>query len=306
MKIRLARPSLALLLGLGLLAGCQVQTDNAKTSASASTASSASASPTVATVNGQVITKADLAAYRKMRAGQMPNVNLSNKALVQELVDMRLLEQAALKEGMANKPQVKAQVEQSRANILIQALLRDKFGSQKYSDAELKKQYDQLAAQASQREYKASHILVKTEAEAKKVIEQLNKGANFAKLAKKDSIAPSASKGGELGWFTAKTMVAPFSQAVEKLKKGEYTKTPVHTRFGWHVILLQDTRKTNPPPFDQVKSRIRAMLTQQAIQKYVQDLRDKAKIKIDTPAPTAPAANTTGTTPPAVSTGSGK
>jgi peptidyl-prolyl cis-trans isomerase C len=290
MKTRLARPSLALLLGLGLLAGCQVKTDNAKTSASTSTASS----PTVATVNGHTITKADLTAYRMMRAGQMPNVDLSNQALIQELVDMRLLEQAAVKEGIADKPQIKAKIDQNRANILIQALLREKFGDQKYSDTELKKQYDQIVSQASQREYKASHILLKTEAEAKKVIEQLNEGANFAELAKKDSIAPSAPKGGELGWFTAQTMVAPFSQAVEKLKKGEYTKTPVHTRFGWHVILLQDTRKMNPPPFDQVKSRIRAMLTQQAIQKYVTDLRDKADIKIDAP---APAANTTTSTP---------
>ncbi|MEJ2631285.1 MAG: peptidylprolyl isomerase [Acidihalobacter sp.] len=299
MKIRLARPSLALLLGLGLLTGCQVQTDNAKTSAGTSSTASTPASPAVATVNGKTITEADLTAYRMLRAGQMPNVDLSNKALVQELVDMRLLEQAAVKEGMADKPQIKAQIDQNRANILIQALLREKFGAQKYSDAELKKQYDQLVSQASQREYKARHILLKTEAEAKKVIEQLNKGANFAELAKKDSIAPSAPKGGELGWFTAQTMVAPFSQAVEKLKKGEYTKTPVHTRFGWHVILLQDTRKMNPPPFDQVKSRIRAMLTQQAIQKYVTDLRDKADIKIDAPA--VPPANTTGSTPPAVS-----
>ena len=299
MKIRFARPSLALLLGLGLLAGCQAQTDTAKSAASAS------ASPAIATVNGQAITQADLDAYRQMRAGQMPNVDLSSKALVEELVDMRLLEQAAVKAGVADKPQVKAEVEQSRANILIQALLRDKFGSQKYSDAELKKQYDQLVAQASQREYKASHILVKTEAEAKKVIEQLNKGANFAELAKKDSIAPSAPKGGELGWFTAQTMVAPFSQAVEQLKKGEYTKTPVHTRFGWHVILLQDTRKMNPPPFDQVKSRIQAMLTQQAIQKYVQDLRDKAKVKLELPASDTqqPASNTTGVVSPTVTSG---
>ncbi|MEJ2714312.1 MAG: hypothetical protein P8014_14220 [Acidihalobacter sp.] len=129
MKIRLARPSLALLLGLGLLTGCQVQTDNAKTSAGTSSTASTPASPAVATVNGKTITEADLTAYRMLRAGQMPNVDLSNKALVQELVDMRLLEQAAVKEGMADKPQIKAQIDQNRANILIQALLREKFGA---------------------------------------------------------------------------------------------------------------------------------------------------------------------------------
>lgn len=277
MNKRLAHSSLTLLLGLGLLAGCQTKTETAKSP-------TASSSPAVATVNGKAITEAELKAYRTLRAGQLPNVTLSNKALVQELVDMRLLEQAAVKAGVANEPDIQAEVEQSRANILIKALLRKKFGSKQYPDAELKKEYDQIVAQAGQREYEARHILVKTEAKAKQIIAQLNKGANFADLAKKDSIAPSAPKGGELGWFTAQTMVPPFAKAVEKLKKGEYTKTPVHTRFGWHVILLQDTRKLNAPAFAQVKSRIKALLTQQAIQKYVEDLRNKAKIKIEMPA----------------------
>lgn len=302
MNTRFARPGIVLMLGLGLLAGCQAQTTG--TTAKNSTSAAAPSSPTVATVNGQPITQAELDVYRNTRAGQMPNVTLSNKALVQELIDMHLLEQAAVKQGLANKPQIQAQLGQDRANILIQALLREKFGSKKYPEAELRKQYHQMVAQASGREYKARHILVKTEAKAKKIITQLNQGANFAELAKKDSIAPSAPKGGELGWFTAQTMVTPFAKAVEKLKKGQYTKTPVHTRFGWHIILLQDTRKLTPPPFDQVKSRIESLLTQQAIQQYVQKLRSHAKIKVELhPNSPKPAAHSTGVIQPTVTTG---
>ncbi|APZ42395.1 hypothetical protein BW247_04225 [Acidihalobacter ferrooxydans] len=287
--------SLALVLSLGLLGGCQTKTDSSKSSTPSTPAAS---SPTVATVNGKAITQADLNAYRTVRAAQLPNVKLSEKALLQELVDMRLLEQAAIAAGINKQPSIHAKIEQQRANTLIEALLQQKFGAKKYSDAELKQEYDQLTAQSGQEEYKAAHILVKTKAEAEKIIADLNKGANFATLAKKYSTAPSASKGGELGWFTAQTMVPPFAAAVEKLKKGEYTKTPVHTRFGWHVILLQNTRKVTPPPFAQVKSRIQTLLTQQAIEKYVQSLQSKAKITIDLPktAPTASATSTSGHT----------
>lgn len=280
-------------LSAALLAGCQSQKSENPTHAS-----TAPSSDVVATVNGQPITLAQYDNYKSGRALQMPNVKLSRKALVEELVDMELLKQAAVSAGIDKRPQVQAKVEENTANILIQALLREKFGHPNYSDAELKKTYEQVVAQSSGTEYKASHILVKTEAEAEKIIQQLNKGANFAALAKKDSIAPSAPQGGELGWFTADTMVPPFTAAVEKLKKGEYTKTPVHTRFGWHVILLQDTRKLNPPPFDQVKSRIENLLTQQAIQKYVGDLRAKAKVTTDLG--NIPTASTATAKPPTV------
>lgn len=276
MTSRFAWLGASLAITAALLSGCQSKstTDSSSTSQQTSTPQA----NIVATVNGKPITLAEYENYKDGRAQQMPNVKLSRKALLEELVDMELLKQAAVKEGVGKGPKIEAKINESTANILIQALLRKKFGHPNYSDAELKKTYDQVVAKSGGTEYKASHILVKTKAEAEKIIEQLNKGANFAALAKKDSIAPSAPQGGELGWFTADTMVPPFTAAVEKLKKGEYTKTPVHTRFGWHVILLQDTRKLNPPSFESVKPRIEALLTQQAIQKYVSDLRAKAKI----------------------------
>ena len=284
MKKSILLTGIGLTLSLGLLAGGQNHSAQ-----QTKTGQQAPASPIVATVNGQPITQAQLEAYRKLQAAQLPDVKLSNRQLLNELIDQTLLEQAAVKAGLDRKPEIAAKLEQARANILIEALLRDKFAHQHYSEAELKKEYDQLVAQAGQTEYKAAHILVKTRAEAEKIISELEHGANFADLAKKYSIAPSASKGGELGWFTAQTMVAPFAAAVEKLKPGEYTKTPVHTRFGWHVILLQKERKVQPPPFDQVKSRIEALLTQQAIQQYIKQLHAKAKIDIVKPPATSPA-----------------
>ncbi|AOU97610.1 hypothetical protein BI364_06240 [Acidihalobacter yilgarnensis] len=275
MKFRIVWLTASLAIAATLLTGCQSKSTDATTS---DTHAAPPSADVVATVNGRPITLAEYDNYMVGRAQQMPNVKLSRKALLEELVDMQLLKQAAVNAGINKRPQIQAKIEENTANTLIQALLREKFGHPQYSDAELEKTYKQVVSQSGGTEYKASHILLKTKAEAEKVIEQLNKGANFAALAKKDSIAPSAPQGGELGWFTADTMVPPFTAAVEKLKQGEYTKSPVHTRFGWHVILLQGTRKLNPPSFAEVKPRIESLLTQQAIQKYVSDLRAKAKI----------------------------
>ena len=134
----------------------------------------------------------------------------------------------------------------------------------------------------SLKEYKARHILTTTETEAQAVIAQLNKGANFATLAKEKSIdTSSAQNGGELGWFSPDQMVKPFADAVEKLKKGSYTQTPVHTQYGWHVILLQDVRAVQPPPFDEVKDQVRGIMQNRIIGEYIDGLRKKAKIQIE-------------------------
>ena len=262
-----------------LLTGCH---SGSKSSPSSSTNQSATtqSGTVVATVNGKPITLAEYNYYKTTREEQTPNVKLGHKALLAEIVDTELLKQAALKAGMDKQPKIQARIQQDTDNILIQALLQKKFGHMKFSNAKLKKAYQKVAANmAKGKQYKARHILVKTKAKAEKIIQQLNKGANFSKLAKKDSIAPSASNGGELGWFTADTMVPHFAAAIQKLKKGQYTKQPVHTRFGWHVILLQNTRQAKPPTFKQIKPKLKSVLTQQALQKYVNHLRKKAAIK---------------------------
>ena len=130
-------------------------------------------------------------------------------------------------------------------------------------------------------EFKARHILVADEDKAKKMIAELDKGADFGELAKKNSTDASAANGGELGWFSAQQMVKPFADAVAKLDKGKYTAEPIQTQFGWHVIMLDDKRDITPPPLDQVKKQLQMVLQNQRIQSYVQGLRDQAKVDIN-------------------------
>ena len=146
-------------------------------------------------------------------------------------------------------------------------------------------------------EYKAKHILVKTEEEAKKLIAELDKGADFSALAKKSSIDPMGSDGGDLGWFTADRMVAPFSEAVVNLENGHYTKQPVQTQFGWHVILREESRTLNPPPLDAVKDQIRSLLQRQKVQSLLDSLRKTANVEVFLPAEPAPAAEAAPATP---------
>jgi peptidyl-prolyl cis-trans isomerase C len=129
-------------------------------------------------------------------------------------------------------------------------------------------------------EYKASHILVNEEEQARKIIEQLNQGANFAELAREHSTDSSGKDGGDLGWFLPQQMVAPFGQAVGQLEKGSYTSEPVKTQFGWHVIKLEDSRQAEPPAFEEVMGRLEQMLQQRQIGEYIQALKDSADISI--------------------------
>ena len=147
----------------------------------------------------------------------------------------------------------------------------------------LKKEYQEQIKNAPKEEYKARHILVKTEDEAKEIIKSLKDGADFEKLAKEKSIGPSGPNGGDLGWFTATTMVPEFADAVAKLKKGDITDQPVKTQFGWHVIKLEDTRKVDPPSFDSMKDKLRSIVANKSIQNYLSELHKKAKIELKQP-----------------------
>lgn len=248
--------------------------------ASASLYAADDSNKVVATVNGKPITQRTVDEYVKMRNSRQPNAPASQEQVVNELVNSELLYQQALKEKLEKKPDIRHAIELQRKNVLITAALREYLEKHPISEAELKKEYDKRVAASNVEEYKARHILTKTEAEAKDIIAQLNKGADFAKLAKEKSIGPSAKQGGDLGWFTVDRMVPEFSAAVAKLKKGEYTKEPVKTQFGWHVIQLEDERKMEPPSFDQVKGQLANMLRNQQVHTYINELRNKAKIDI--------------------------
>lgn len=257
----------------------------------------------IASVNGQYISKKTLEDLEKDLAqrsqGQAPA--FPKEKLVDELVQREILVQDAVQKKLDQSPETVAQLEAARKAILTQASLQEYLKANPVTDAEIKKEYDSKVGGANGAEYKASHILVKTEDEAKKLIVELDKGAKFATLANKHSLdAKESQNGGDLGWFSPSQMVAPFSEAVAKLEKGKYTKTPVQTQFGWHIILSEDSRKQTPPPLEAVKEQLTPMLQRQKIQNMVEALRKQAKVEILIPLKEeAPKAAATATPSPA-------
>ncbi|MCW9023147.1 MAG: peptidylprolyl isomerase [Gammaproteobacteria bacterium] len=238
----------------------------------------------VAVVNGKPISQKIydhyLAQATKQRKDKKGAGDIPREAIINELVNRELLYQNAIKDEIEKIPEVAFQIEQLRINTLIQGMLTKVATSKPITDADLKKEYDARIGQANLSEYKAGHILLKTEEEAKTVIAELDSGSKFAELAKKKSTGPSGKDGGDLGWFNAGQMVPPFSQAVAQMKKGSYSKTPVKTQFGWHVIKLEDTRKPEPPRFDDVKKQLQIVVQNQRLQEYIENMRKSAKIEI--------------------------
>lgn len=231
----------------------------------------------VATVNGKALTEAELERYRAERPGA------PNEQLVEELVARELIYQDALKRGLEKDADVKREMDEMRERVLMAAAVRQALEQNPVSEDELKSEYDKLKGQLARDEYKARHILVAEEAQAKQIIEQLDKGADFAELARKHSTGPTGKTGGDLGWFTADQMVPPFAQAVRGLKEGSYTKAPVQTQYGWHVIQLDDTRTVPAPSLAEVKERLHAALQQRRIAEYVEKLKKTAKVELAKP-----------------------
>jgi peptidyl-prolyl cis-trans isomerase C len=282
------------------------------TTGAASSAPTVKKEDAVASVNGQYISKTTLEDLEKDLAqrSQGQASTFPKDKLVDELVQREILVQDALQKKLDQTPEVIAQLDAAKKAILTQASLQNYLKANPITEAEIKEEYDSKVGGANGTEYKASHILVKTEDEAKKIIAQLDKGEKFAKLANKNSLdAKESQNGGDLGWFSSSQMVAPFSEAVAKLEKGKYTKTPVKTQFGWHVILSEDSRKQTAPPLEAVKEQLTPMLQRQKIQAMVDNLRKQAKVeillpkeepKLATPAPApAPAEAASAPTPAA-------
>jgi peptidyl-prolyl cis-trans isomerase C len=294
-----------LLASSALMIGCNQQSTTATSTTAPASAPAAGAAPAapeikkedaVAVVNGQYISKADLATLENDIAQRSHGQQTFPKQqLIDELVQRELLVQSALSKQLQNSPDVLAQMEMARRSLLSQAALKQQLEANPITDADLKAEYDKQIGAQDKTEYKARHILVKTEEEAKSIIAQLDKakGKNFEALAKKHTTDPSGKdSGGDLGWFGAKQMVAPFSAAVAALEKGQYTKAPVQTQFGWHVILREDSREQTPPPFDTVKEQIKPLVQRSKIENMLKTLREQAKVEIlykEPPVPAAPA-----------------
>ena len=237
----------------------------------------------VATVNGKEISQDMYQTYVKQlqarqKKGQKSEIN--RERLINELVNRELLHQTALKMKLEKDPQVKFLLKQQRIDLLTKAAMKKIVDKSPITEGEIEDTYKNMLEKSSPMEFKARHILLKTEDDAKAVIKKLNKGADFAALAKEKSTGPSAKSGGDLGWFKPAQMVPEFSKAAMAMKKGEHSKAAVKTQFGYHVIKLEDSRKLEAPELAKVKDQIRGLLQQQRIQKYVAEQRKKAEIKI--------------------------
>jgi len=200
-------------------------------------------------------------------------------AVRDELIARELFVQEAEKKGLARNAEVQRQLDNLRQDVLIRALIRDHLKANPVKDEEIKAEYDKVRKQAGDKEYRARHILVESEDEAKQIIDQLKKGAKFEDLAKKSKDTGSAQSGGDLDWNTPQTFVKEFSEAMVKLDKGKYTETPVKTQFGYHVIRLDDTREAKAPPLEEVRPQIQQEIERRRVQELQQSLRAKAKIQ---------------------------
>lgn len=244
-----------------------------------------------ATVNGTAISKNRVELLVKQRTGMgQPDNAETRKSIIDQLAMQLLVSQEALKKGLDKNPEVMDQIDLTRQSILANAFVQDYIKNNTVSDDMLKAEYDKIKAQMTGSEYKARHILVEKEADAKDIIAKLKKDLKaFDKLAKDKSKDPgSKGQGGDLGWFDVRSMVPEFGAAVTKLSKGKFTEEPVKTQFGYHVILLEDSRPMQVPPFEQVKPGLAQQVQQQNLKKLVDDMKAKAKIEItEAPAPAA-------------------
>jgi peptidyl-prolyl cis-trans isomerase C len=233
-----------------------------------------------AIVNGKPIPKSKVDDFVAALAAQgRPDTPELRNAVREELIAREIFVQEAEKKGLPQQPEVRQQLDSVRQEVLIRALIRDHLQKNPVGDSDVNAEYERVAQQAGEKEYKARHILVETEAEAKDLIAQLKKGAKFEELAKKSKDPGSAQAGGDLDWNTPGTFVKPFSDAMVKLEKGKMTEEPVQTQFGWHVIRVDDVRDVQPPPLDAVKAQIQQELERRRIQDLQKDLRAKAKIQ---------------------------
>ncbi|HTS85357.1 MAG TPA: peptidylprolyl isomerase [Usitatibacter sp.] len=270
----------AILVAGTFAATASAQGDEPKKAKKAPAAAAASA-PSKVVVNGVTIPQSRFDAMnRELTAQGQADTPERQTAVREELINREVLAQAAARRGLDKDPDIAAQMDMARQAVLVRALFEQEMKKNPITDAQLQQQYENFKASMGTNEYKVRHILVDKEDEAKQIIADLNKGGDFAKLAKEHSKDPgSKDNGGDLDWGPAARYVKPFADAITSMQKGQTTATPVKTDFGYHVIRLDDIRPLQVPPFNEMRQQFQQRAQQQAIQKLVADLRSKAKIE---------------------------
>jgi len=239
----------------------------------------------IATINGEPY-KLDL--FRLFYAQRLQQAGVENSPEFQEqafneFMNLVVSAQEGEKRKLSDRPDVQSALELERMMVLSTAALQAIGADTEVTDDELKQAYEQFKEQAKRTEYKARHILVDNKEKAEEIAKQVTKkkGKNFEELAKDNSTGPTAEKGGDLGWFDARQMVKPFADAVAKLEPGEWTEEPVQTQFGWHVILLEETRDAEPPSFEDAKPGLEAALKRQRVAEKLAEMRNGAKVELN-------------------------
>jgi peptidyl-prolyl cis-trans isomerase C len=235
-------------------------------------------SEAVSTVNGTAIDSTVLDVYIENRVEKpLEQVTAEERqALLSELIDIYLLSTQESASELEQDPRVAAQIELQRRGVLAQAAASEFFEGLDVSDEEIQAEYSEQVQQTPRIQYKARHILVPTQGVAQDVIQRLDDGAGFEELATEKSTGPSGPNGGDLGWFAPNQMVKPFADAVALLENGEYTKAPVQTEFGWHVILREDSREPEPPTLESVRGSLVQSVQQRKFQQHLEQLRTEA------------------------------
>ncbi len=236
----------------------------------------------IAEVNDQPIMASQFLTYAKVKnpQGDLNDANTRNQ-LMQAYIGRELFFQEALKQKLDKTELVKLALENQRREVISQAFVAKILTDNPITDAEMRKYYDDQVANFKEAEYKLSHILLKTEEDAKKIISRLDKGENFAELAQSNSIDTNASQGGELGWVHPTKMPAGFGDTVKNIAVGKYSAKPVNTQFGWHIIKVDQSRPLQIPPYEQAVGKLRNFMTEQRISAKISELQKKAKIEFE-------------------------
>ncbi len=254
--------------------------------AQASKAAAPAAAPAAAVKKTLIVNGVTIPASRydalmaEAKAQGMPDTPEAAAQIKDELVTREVLFQAAAKQGLEKQADVAAQLETARQGVLVRAYVESQSKKSTVSDADMKKQYDDMKKQMGDSEFKARHILVEKEDEAKAVLAELSKGGDFAKIAKeKTKDTGSKDNGGDLDWGPAGRYVKPFADALRALKKGETTTAPVKSDFGFHIIRLDDVRPMKYPSFEEMKPNFQQRAQQEQVGKLIQDLKSRAKVE---------------------------
>jgi peptidyl-prolyl cis-trans isomerase C len=236
----------------------------------------------VATVNGEPIAESLFRLYA-MNASQKNPDELTaeqREAVVEDLVRLKLLAATAEERGLPAERTIAAELELQRLQLMARAMALRYLEENPATEAEIQKLYDDNLPRLAGQEYKARHILVESSEEATAVIEELRQGKEFAVLAQERSGGPTGPNGGDLGWFSADSMVQPVAQAVQAMQVGSYSTEPVQSDFGYHVLLLEDTRARDAPALDTVREELKNAVDRDKLQQLVNSLRDGAEVTL--------------------------